>query len=291
MPCPRLSYEAATAAARVASIGMYFTSRPLGGLMTRHEQRERGPALDGAHSARSQAHPADTISTRDVRDLVEVAQEPIKVVLIEDQQIYLAGLHTVLMDDSGISVIAEFESLEAVSRSGDRLSDAIVVVRQGLATVEDCAPLRELSRRGIAVLVLAESESEPDLVLALRAGARGYLSRRLSPHQLRDGIHALARDEPAFDSLVSRQLLKYMIGEPRSRPDPTALPAIEQLTQRQWAVALLVAEGLSNDEIASHLHVSQATVKSHIGALMRRLDVRSRTQVAIIVNRKENLSA
>jgi DNA-binding NarL/FixJ family response regulator len=291
MPGQCLSYEPPQSGRKSLASALSSRPRPLGGLMTRHDQRAPGHAFDGTHSARSHVHPAAAISAREVRDLVEVAEGPIEVVLVEDQQIYLAGLHTVLTSDPDISVIAEFESLEALSRSRDWFSDIIVVVRQGLATVADCAPLRELSRRGIAVLVLAEPGSESDLVVALRAGARGCLSRRLSAHQLRDGVHALARDEPAFDSLVSGQLLKYILDEPRSRPNPKALPAIEQLTQRQWAVALLVAEGLSNDDIAARLHVSQATVKSHIGAMMRRLEVRSRTQLAILVNRRENLSA
>lgn len=251
--------------------------------MTGYDQRTATYALNGARAGR----PPTTTLAAEVGGPAPAGERPVQVVLVEDHQIYLAGLRALLRDDAGIEVLGEFDSLEAACASPGWVSDVIVVVRQGLAIVADYAPLRQLSGRGIAVLVLAESESEPDLVLALRAGARGYLSRRLSAHELRDGIRALGRNEPAFDSLVARQLLKYMVDEPRPQPEPTVHASIDQLTQRQRAVALLVAEGLSNDEIASRLHVSQATVKSHLGAMMRRLDLRSRTQLAILINRKD----
>jgi DNA-binding NarL/FixJ family response regulator len=208
------------------------------------------------------------------------------VLLIEDQQIYLAGLRAWRECDPGVAVVGELNSVDSATAILDRISGIVVVVRQGLLHQPDYEPLRQLCCRGAAVLVLAESDSDLDLARALRAGARGYLSRRLTATQLLEGIRSLARNEPAFDSLVARQLVSYMTEQ---QPRPPAAPApsrtIEQLTQRQRAVALLVAEGLSNEEIAARLFVSQATVKSHLGTMMRRLDVRSRTQLAILVNR------
>jgi DNA-binding NarL/FixJ family response regulator len=228
----------------------------------------------------------------------------VRVLLVEDQQIYLAGLRALLNRDAGIEVVGEVDNVEAAcgyvgatvedtdaSSYAEAQPRVVAVVRQGLLSSPDYEPLRELCCRGAAVLVLAESESAADLVRALRAGARGYLSRRLTAHQLLDGVRALSRDEPAFDSLVARQIVSYMTDEPRTEATPSVQRLTEQLTQRQRAVALLVAEGLSNEEIAARLHVSQATVKSHLGAMMRRLDVRSRTQLAILVNRKEDLPA
>ena len=152
--------------------------------------------------------------------------------------------------------------------------------------------MRRLSDLGAAVLVLAESESELELTRALRAGARGYLSRRLTALQLVEGIRALARNEPAFDTILTRHLMRYLTEEPPktdargSRGSP-----LDRLTERQRAVAVLVAEGLSNSEIASRLYVSQGTVKSHLATVMRRLNIRSRTQLAILLNRRTDLPA
>ena len=235
----------------------------------------RAPAPNVASVARLQAEQLLT---------AEVA-EPIRVLLVEDQQIYLAGLRALLECDPGVAVVGEVNCVESATAILDRTSGIVVVVRQGLLHNPDYEPLRQLCCRGAAVLVLAESDSDLDLARALRAGARGYLSRRLTATQLLEGIRSLARNEPAFDSLVARQLVSYMTEQQPRSAAPAPSPTIEQLTQRQRAVALLVAEGLSNEEIATRLFVSQATVKSHLGTMMRRLDVRSRTQLAILVNR------
>ena len=221
---------------------------------------------------------------------VEV-DEPVRVLLVEDHQIYLAGLRALLESDPGVTVVGEVGSLESAVAFAVAVLGVVVVVRQGLLRSPDDEPLRRLCMQGARVLVLAESESELELARALRAGVRGYLSRRLTAPQLLDGIRSLARNEPAFDSLIAQQLVSYITEQSRSGAAPDGHRMIEQLTQRQRAVALLVAEGLSNEEIAHRLHVSQATVKSHLGTMMRRLDVRSRTQLAILINRSEERPA
>jgi DNA-binding NarL/FixJ family response regulator len=145
--------------------------------------------------------------------------------------------------------------------------------------------LRELCRRGTAVLVLAEAgdEAETRLVEILQAGVRGYLPRRSAAQRLVEAVRALARHEPALDAAATSSLVRYLTG-PESRPRP-GTRVLGRLTDRQREVAELVAEGLSNEEIARRLFLSLATVKSHLTASMRRLDVRTRTQLAILVNR------
>jgi DNA-binding NarL/FixJ family response regulator len=215
------------------------------------------------------------------------------VLLCEDHQIYLAGLRTLLTSDPGLVLVGETDHTDAACAVVDReSSQVVVVVRQGLLQPPDYEPLHRLCERGAIVLVLAESESERDLESALRAGARGYLSRRLTAWQLLNGIRALARDEPVFDTAVARHLVRYLTDQHAGVPrDVSPLPPLEQLTERQRAVALLVAEGMTNCEIAGRLHVSQATVKSHLATVMHRLGIRSRTQLAILLNRTPEKSA
>ena len=263
------------------------TAEPWGVVfMTRQDPVEQGRSKPYGATGRVPAPNMASVGRLQAEQLLAAeVTEPIRVLLVEDHQIYLAGLRALLECDPGLAVIGELNSVESATAILDRTPGIVVVVRQGLLHSPDYEPLRQLCCRGAAVLVLAESDSDLDLARALRAGARGYLSRRLTAAQLLEGIRSLARNEPAFDSLVARQLVSYMTDQ-QSRPSaPTPSPTIEQLTQRQRAVALLVAEGLSNEEIAARLFVSQATVKSHLGTMMRRLDVRSRTQLAILVNR------
>ena len=141
-----------------------------------------------------------------------------------------------------------------------------------------------------AVLVLAEAEteSEPELVDILQAGVRGYLPRRSGAQRLVDGVRALARDEAALDPAATSHLVRHLTAGPTPRP---ALRALDRLTDRQRDVAALVAQGLSNEEIAGRLFLSLATVKSHLTASMRRLGVRSRTELAILVTRESSPAA
>ena len=185
-------------------------------------------------------------------------------------------------------VVGEVDDVQDACSLADRECPAVVVVRQGLLEGREDEALQELCRRG-AVLVLAESESELELVRSLRAGARGYLLRRIAAPRLLDGIRSLARDEPALDPSVARHLMGYLTAGDAGRVAArSARSLLDRLTERQHAVALLAAEGLTNDEIAARLFLTQATVKSHLTAILRRLDINNRIQLAILVNRDVN---
>jgi DNA-binding NarL/FixJ family response regulator len=219
------------------------------------------------------------------------ALDPVRVLLCEDHEVYRLGQRALLEGESDLVVVGEAEDVSSACSLSDQLGSHVVVVRQGMLESPGYEPLRELCRRG-AVLVLAESESELELVRALRAGARGYLSRRLGAARLLDAVRAVARDEPALEPAVARHLVRYLTDGPSSLAGGgLARTPLEQLTDRQRAVALLVAEGLTNEEIAARLFVSQATVKSHLTAVMRRFDIHSRTLLAILVHREAVLPA
>jgi DNA-binding NarL/FixJ family response regulator len=123
----------------------------------------------------------------------------------------------------------------------------------------------------------------------LQAGVRGFLPRRSAAQRLVDAVRALARQETALDSAVASQLVRHMTGDPSQTTAEGR--AQDRLTERQRDVATLVAEGLSNEEIASRLFLSPATVKSHLTAVMRRLDIRTRTQLAILLTRDHSPAA
>lgn len=206
----------------------------------------------------------------------------LRVLICEDQEIYRVGLRALIDDAPDLTVVGEAADVPSACALADRFDPHVVLVRHALLPHPEPGPgLGELVRRG-AVLVLAESESEADLVHALRGGARGYLSRRLAAPRLLDGIRAVARDEPALDPAVARHLVHYLTDDV-TRGGAARTP-LEQLTDRQRAVALLVAEGLTNAEIAARLYLSQATVKTHLTAVLRRLNIHGRTRLAVLIN-------
>jgi DNA-binding NarL/FixJ family response regulator len=205
----------------------------------------------------------------------------VRVALCDDRELYRLGLRVVLESQPDIAVVAEHGRLpDAAAGTGGA---QVVVVRQGLVGCAALPLVRSLCTAGAAVLVLAEPCGGASLVEVLRAGVRGFLPHRSPATQLVDAVRALARHEAALDPAATRQLVHHL-SSPAPRP-ATGRRALDRLTERQQDVAQLVAEGLSNEEIAARLFVTLATVKSHLTASMRRLDVRTRTQLAILVNR------
>jgi DNA-binding NarL/FixJ family response regulator len=207
----------------------------------------------------------------------------VRVLLCEDREVFRVGLRVVLEAQPDMAVVAETSHLLGAIEAAD--GTQVVVVRRGLVGCATLPLLRDLCRRGAAVLVLAEpgDEGGAELVEVLQAGVRGYLPHRAAAQRLVDGVRALARDEAALDPTATSQLVRYLTG-PAAPPDGRT-HALEPLTERQREVAELVAQGLSNEEIAATLFLSLATVKSHLTVSMRRLGVRTRTQLAILVNR------
>jgi DNA-binding NarL/FixJ family response regulator len=208
----------------------------------------------------------------------------VRVLLCEDQEVFRLGLRVVLEAQPDMAVVAETAHLAGALAEADRMRTQVVVVRQGLVGAETLSVLRDLCNRGTAVLVLAEPGcgDETELVDVLQAGVRGYLPRRSAAQRLVDGVRALARHEAALDTAATNQLVRFLTAPPAPASGERVL---DRLTDRQREVAELVAQGLSNEEIAGRLFLSLATVKSHLTAVMRRLDVRTRTQLAILVNR------
>jgi DNA-binding NarL/FixJ family response regulator len=228
-------------------------------------------------------HPVHPLAIRPPCSLV-------RVLLCEDREVFRLGLREVLEAQPDMAVVAETDHLPGALATVEQVATQVVVAREGLVDGPTLPVLRDLCARGTAVLVLAEPrEAGPELVQVLRAGVRGYLPRCSAASRLVEAVRALARHEPAIDSSTTSQLVRYLTDSATAAEVPDRV--LDRLTDRQREVAELVAQGLSNEEIARRLFLSLATVKSHLTASMRRLGVRSRTQVAILVNRDRSPAA
>ncbi|WP_244277483.1 response regulator transcription factor [Geodermatophilus obscurus] len=204
--------------------------------------------------------------------------------LCEDSEVFRLELRIVLETQPDIVVVAETSRLSDALEVLDPGKGApVVIVREGLVGGAELPLLRDLSGRGAAVLVLAEPGKGADsyLVEFLRDGVRGYLPHS-SAQRVVEAVRALARHEATVDSAAADEITRLTGTVTRPGYGERSL---ERLTERQQQVAKLVAEGLTNQEIANRLSLSLATVKSHIVASIRRLGVRTRTQLAILINR------
>ncbi|MGY1605891.1 MULTISPECIES: LuxR C-terminal-related transcriptional regulator [unclassified Geodermatophilus] len=204
------------------------------------------------------------------------------MLICDDHEVLRHGLRAVLRWAPDLVVVAEAADADAALTLAAELRPEVTLV--GLGTQGPAIPdlVRALTATGTRVVLLGEAGSGGDMVEALRAGARGYVHTTVSSDRLVEGVRAVLRGETLLDATVTGELLHQLDGSrPASQPTNG-----NPLTARQQAVSELVAEGLTNAEIAARLQVSRATVKGHITVALRRLGLRDRTQLAIHVNRR-----
>lgn len=211
-------------------------------------------------------------------------ESPVGVLVCDDSEVLRHGLRIVLRSAPDLAVLAEAaDPAEAIALATTLRPDVALVGPDGRGpVVQDL--VWALSATGTRVVLLGESSAGSDLVDALGAGACGYMHTSVSPRRLVEGVRAVARGEIVLDDVVTGALLYRLNGGRRTARDDEP-SCSSPLTARQQAVAELVAEGLTNAEIAKRLHVSRATVKGHITVALRRLGLRDRTQLAIHVHR------
>ena len=216
------------------------------------------------------------------REASSPAGPPASVLVCDDHEVLRHGLRAVLRWAPDLQVVAEAGDADEALVLAAELRPEVTLV--GLGTGGPGIPelVRALTATGTSVLLLGEAGTGGDLVEALRAGARGYLHTTVSSDRLVDGVRAVLRGETLLDAAVTGELLTRLDG---FRPGAVGPGGRNPLTARQQAVSELVAEGLTNAEIATRLQVSRATVKGHITVALRRLGLRDRTQLAIHVNR------
>ena len=210
------------------------------------------------------------------------AERPVEVLVCDDQEVLRQGVRTVLAGEPDLVLVGEAGNAEEALTLATSLRPRVTLLGQGVPGRVVGDLVRSLTALGIRVVLLGEAGT--DLVLALQAGASGYVHATVSPQRLVDGLRAVARGETVLDNASAGELLHQLDGVARTEGNG-ARSTREPLTARQAAVSQLVAEGLTNAEIAARLDVSPATVKGHITVALRRLALRDRTQLAIYVHR------
>ena len=212
----------------------------------------------------------------------------IRVVVADDQAIIRDGLVTVLGLLPDVEVVgsasdgAEAVALAVAERPDVVLMDLRMPVLDGVGATERI--VREAP--GSAVLVLTTFADDDSILAALRAGARGYLTKDAGRAELASAVRAVARGQATFAPEVGARIIGSLTSAPPARPADPAGALVERfpaLTRREAEVLGLVADGLSNGEIASALFVGGSTVKTHINAIFAKLGVSSRAQAIALV--------
>lgn len=194
--------------------------------------------------------------------------DKIRLLIVDDHPVVRDGLRGMLEHQPDFEVVGEAGDGRQAVDSAERLRPDIVLMDLRMPVMDGVAALGEIKTRQpqIQVLVLTTYDSDADILPAIEAGASGYLLKDSSREDLYDGIRAAARGETVLAPAVAARL----VGRMRT-------PADDQLSSRELEVLQLVAEGASNSDIAAQLHISQATVKSHLVNIFGKLGVSDRT--------------
>jgi DNA-binding NarL/FixJ family response regulator len=202
------------------------------------------------------------------------------VVLADDQELVRGGLRA-LLEARGVDVLAEAEHGRAAVEATRLHRPGVLVMDIRMPVMDGIAATREVVAAGLAtrVLILTTYDLDEYVYQALRAGAAGFMLKATPADRLVDAIEVVA----AGEALLAPSLTQRLIAEHVRRPPPSAgVPReLRELTQREGEVLVLVARGLSNDEIAESLIVSLATVKTHLNRILTKLGLRSRAQAVV----------
>jgi DNA-binding NarL/FixJ family response regulator len=214
---------------------------------------------------------------------------PVRVVIADDQALMRAAFRTIL-EAAGILVVGEAATGdEAVALVGSERPD-VVIMDVRMPGSDGLSATARISRElpPARVLVLTTFDLDDYLFGALDAGAAGFLLKNAAPEELIAAVGRLAAGDAVLDpAITARVIARYRVsrtGELPSgvRPDPARAAALASLTSRERDVLALLAQGMSNAEIAASLTVGDATAKTHVSRLLSKLGVRDRLQAAIL---------
>ncbi len=208
-----------------------------------------------------------------------------RVVVADDQRLIRAGLCTLIDSEDDLEVVGEATTgREAVTLARQRRADVVLMdIRMpdldGIEATRLITADEDLA--GVRVLVLTTFELDQNVLLALRAGASGFLGKGAAPTELLAAIRTVAAGEALLSPRATRALISHYLAVPDQEPSAPP-PSMAGLTERERELVGLVAQGLSNDQIAGDLFLSPLTVKTHVNRAMMKLHARDRAQLVVL---------
>lgn len=210
----------------------------------------------------------------------------IRVVLVDDEALVRSGLRLILEGDPELQVVGEAgDGRAGLLVVADSQPD-VVLMDIRMPQLDGLAATRELLSRQpeLKIIVLTTFDTDESVLTALRLGASGFLLKDTPPAELIDAVRQVAAGRTILSQPVIGQLIKVAAAQPEPRQDADAAARLNLLTARERDVALAIAQGLSNAEIAQAHFVSVTTVKTHVGRILDKLAVDNRVQIAICVH-------
>jgi DNA-binding NarL/FixJ family response regulator len=208
--------------------------------------------------------------------------DPIRVLIVDDQRLMREGLHTLLELEEGVQVTGEAGDGQAALEAYERLQPDVVLMDIRMPGMDGVEATRRLRSRwaGARVIILTTFDDDESVFEGLRAGAVGYLLKDVSGQELAEAIRKVSAGGALIEPSIARKVVaEFARLAPPARPAEAGLP--EPLSERERAVLKLLAQGLSNRDIALNLSLAEGTVKNYVTTILQKLGVQDRTQAAL----------
>ena len=207
----------------------------------------------------------------------------VRVLVCDDQAMIRAGLTTIIDAQDDLEVVGECGDGAAAVDLVHELHPDVVVMDIRMPRMDGIAATRAIvadpSLASVRVVVLTTFDEDENVLAAIRAGSAGYLLKDIAPADLRSALRTVAAGDALLSAAITRKVMSTLAQRPATSTRPALL---ESLTDREREVLTLIAQGLSNGEIAAQLVLSEATVKTHVGRILAKLGLRDRVQAVVL---------
>jgi DNA-binding NarL/FixJ family response regulator len=206
----------------------------------------------------------------------------VRIVVADDHEVVRSGFAGLLDSQPDFTVVATASDGRQAVRASRELDPDVVLMDIRMPDLDGIEATRQLCREpsgGPRVLMLTTFDLDEYVYEALRAGASGFLLKDVTAERLFDAVRVIAAGDALLAPTVTRRLISEFAQRAKARPRPDTL---DELTPRETEVLRLVAEGLSNQEIATRLVVTEETVKTHVSRVLNKLGLRDRTQAVVL---------
>jgi DNA-binding NarL/FixJ family response regulator len=216
--------------------------------------------------------------------------DAIRVMICDDHALFRRGLIMVLESEEGIEVVGEAEDGDEAIRKAEELAPDVVLMDVRMPRVTGIEATRAIAGvdPSAKVLMLTVSDEEDDLYDAIKAGATGYLLKEISIEEVADAIRAVVSGQSLISPSMAAKLLTEFTNLAK-KADEKLAAASPRLTDRELEVLKLVAQGMSNREIAGELYISENTVKNHVRNILEKLHLHSRMEAVVYAVREKLL--
>jgi DNA-binding NarL/FixJ family response regulator len=205
----------------------------------------------------------------------------IKVVLVDDQELMRVGFRMVLGAQPDMEIVGEAGDGEAAVRLAAELRPDVVLMDVRMPVLDGVEATKLITEAGTAkVLVMTTFDLDEYALSALRNGASGFMLKDTPPDHLVAALRSVASGDAVVSPSVTRRLLDRFLGAAGGQLRDASV--LDALTEREREVLVLMAQGLSNTEIARKLFLSEATVKTHVGRVLAKLELRDRVQAVVL---------